>query len=639
MRELIDKLNYYTKLYDEGNPAISDKEWDELYFKLQKMENESNLIYPDSPTQKINFEEVSELQKVTHSHPMLSLAKTKDIDDLKAFIDNRDVITMLKMDGLTCSLTYENGVLTKAETRGNGMVGENIIHNALVIKNIPKKIDYKETLVVDGEIICDYKTFEEFSNDYANPRNFAAGSIRLLNSRESASRRLSFIVWDVIEGLYKNSLSDKLIAVEQLGFSIVPMLQPDKNYTIEENIDFLKMEAVHYGYPIDGIVVKYDDVEYYNSLGSTDHHFRGGMAFKFYDEEYDTELLRIDYDVSRMGVLTPVAVFKPIDTGESIIERASLHNLSVMEELLGKYPDLYQPIKVIKANQIIPQVVSAEYKNDTPHDHIIFDSSFCCCPICGTLAEVSVSDSGIKTLICPNSQCEGKLVNIIDHFVGKKGLDVKGLSKATIEKLSSNGWLNCRADIFKLHEVQTEWEKLPGFGRKSVSNILESIEAAKSTDFEHYLAALGIPLIGSRVSKELAKTFKSYSDFRTAIREGYDFSTLDGFGTEMNKALNNYDYTEADEIAELLTFETKEEVKVEQSVAGMTFVITGKLSRKRSDIQVDIEAAGGKVTGSVSAKTNYLVCNDKNSTTGKSADAARLNIPVINEEELMELLK
>ena len=372
IRDLINKLNYYTKKYDEGNPEISDKEWDNMYFELQDLENWTGLYFEDSPTQKVIFQEVSKLNKVEHNHPMLSLDKTKSIDAVKSFLGNKDFICMAKMDGLTCSLRYLDGKLVSAETRGNGIEGEDILHNALQVKNIPNKINYKEELIIDGEIICTYDDFKSFEKEYKNPRNFASGSIRLLDSKESSMRNLAFVVWDIIKGFdeekescklltgyYNERLSNKLLKADELGFTIVPFEVNLPEYkTIEQIMEIVKKSSSIY--PIDGLVFKYDNCDEYISAGKTDHHFKGGLAYKFYDEEYETTLLDIIYDVSRFGQLTPVAVFEPIEIEGTVVEKASLHNLSVMEELLGKTPYIGQKIWIIKSNQIIPQIVRSE---------------------------------------------------------------------------------------------------------------------------------------------------------------------------------------------------------------------------------------------------------------------------------------
>ena len=360
--ELINKLNRYTKAYDEGHPLISDKEWDDLYFELKQKEEKTGIIYPNSPTQKINYEIVSQLNKVEHNHPMLSLDKTKNIEEIKSFLGDHEWIAMAKMDGLTCSLRYLNGKLVSAETRGNGIEGEDITHNALVIPSIPNVIDYKDELIVDGEIICTYHDFELFKNTYKNPRNFASGSIRLLDSKECAKRKLTFIAWDVItsfntKGLLSKYLSCKLDFIEELGFDVV-LFQTKEKDELNFIIDLFKGYSTIY--PIDGIVFKYDNIEEYNAAGRTDHHFKGGLAYKFYDETYPTRLKYIQWTMGRTGILTPVAVFDPIDIDGSTVERASLYNLSILKEKLGQHPYEGQKLWICKKNQIIPYVEKAE---------------------------------------------------------------------------------------------------------------------------------------------------------------------------------------------------------------------------------------------------------------------------------------
>lgn len=641
MRELIDWLNARTKEYDEGNPTISDREWDNKFFELVKMEEELGFAEQDSPTQRVNWDIVSGLQKITHNHPMLSLDKTKDIEEVKNFVGDKDFIAMTKLDGLTCSLTYVDGHLISAETRGNGEIGEDITHNAKVNASIPLHISYRDKLVVDGEIICDKKSFfpfdEKNGGDYKNPRNFASGKIRALNSADSEPLSLSFVAWDVIEGFEDcETLSHKLTKLLDYGFLVTPFTIIN---SVEDRISFIQKAAEDNGYPIDGVVFKFNDIKYYRSLGRTEHHFKGGIAYKFYDEEYETELLDIEWSMGRTGVLTPVAIFEPIDIDGTLVERASLHNLSILRNTLGLYPEMNQKIWVYKANQIIPQIAKSE-KNDTPHDHILNNNGMnLLCPICGQLTEIKNNDN-VLTIHCVNPDCDGKLVNKINHFVGKKGLDVKGLSKMTLEKLINWGWINNIQDIFELKNYREEWIKKSGFGVKSVDNILAAIESARHTTLDKFISALGIPLIGTTAAKSLAKIFDDYEEFRSYVdADDVSFEEFENFGYEMNSALKRYDYSLADEMIKTGIITITSLVKEEKSngLNGLTFVITGRLSRKRDDIKADIEAKGGKVTGSVSSKTSYLVCNDKNSNTGKSKDAKALGIPIITEEELNQL--
>lgn len=643
IEKLVNELNYHTKLYDQGTPVISDADWDAMYFELFNLENHTGYYLPNSPTQRINYEVVNELKKVKHNHPMLSLQKTQSIDEINDFIGNKDYIIMLKIDGLTCSLGYENGILVSAETRGDGEIGEDILHNAYVVRNIPKKIAYKGKLTVDGEIICKTHHFEKFSNEYKNPRNFASGSIRLLNSKECAERDLSFIAWDMFNHANEEintTLSEKLCYLIKLGFETVDFDTVEKFN--ENTVKIMKRAAADQNIPIDGLVVKYNNCKYYDSLGRTDHHFRGGMAFKFYDETYETKLIGIEWTMGRTGVLTPVAVFEPIDIDGCEVTRASMHNVSILNEILGT-PYIGQKIKVFKANQIIPQIKSAE-KSDILGGKYLFAPKEC--PVCGgkTMLEIS-SASDTRLLVCQNPQCEGKLINRLDHFCGKKGLDIKGLSKATLEKLIDWEWVKSFADIFKLHEHKSDWIKAPGFGEKSVNKILDAIEEGKNCSLDKFIAAIGIPLIGTRAAQDLENHFWHWNIFIEAVQSGFKFYDLPNFGWEMHSSIVNFDYTEAIELADkyinVLAVELGAPEEIAGAIDGKTFVVTGKLAhyKNRDELKAVIERNGGKVVGSISGKTDYLINNDVNSTSSKNNSAKKLNIPIISEEDFLAMLE
>ena len=641
VKELVDKLNYHTKLYDEGNPIISDKEWDDMYFKLVQLERITGIYLPDSPTQRINYQIVNELKKVEHSHKMLSLPKTKDPQEVIDFIGDKPFIAMPKYDGLTCSLTYENGYLVLAETRGDGIIGEDITHNAMVIPTIPKKINYTNRLVVDGEIVCSYKDFEKFSSDYKNPRNFAAGSIRLLDAKECSTRKLDFIAWEVIEGLDEfKLLSTRLEYLLTLGFKN-SAFNTNNFITIKQFIENTKdKDGMHHQikYPTDGLVFKFDEVEYGKSLGETAHHFNNAIRYKFYDEEYDTNIKYIEWDVGRTGVLTPVAVFEPIEIDGTIVERASLHNISILKELGLKYQG--QKIEVRKANQIIPQVVRAfPYDCEIASVHRMGIPDIC--PVCGGCTEIK-KDNDTEFLFCTNPDCSGKIINKLDHFCSKKGLDIKGLSKVTLEKLLEWGYVNNITDIFTLYLYAPKWVNKPGFGHKSVEKILDNINASK-TDCEpdKFIAALGIPLVGTTVSKEIIKHFKTYENFRNSIDANFDFTTIKGFGPEIHKAIVSFDYAEADNIVKkFLTFKNENGIIISETnkLKDLNFVITGSLNqyKNRDELKTIIEHGGGKVVGSVSKNTNYLINNDINSNSSKNNQAKKLNIPIISELEFIE---
>lgn len=633
IRELIDKLNYYTKKYDEGNPEISDKEWDDLYFELQQLERQTKTYFEDSPTQKVNFQVVNKLKKVEHNHPMLSLNKTKSVEEVKDFIKCNDYISMAKMDGLTCSLHYSGGKLISAETRGNGLVGEDVLHNVLQVKNVPKRINFQDDLVVDGEIICTYEDFKDFEAEYKNPRNFASGSIRLLDSKESSMRRLSFVAWDCISGLEDlPTLTKKLMKLMELGFVAVPFMSGE--YGIEDTIATIQEIAKENGYPIDGIVYKFDDVKEYTAAGKTDHHFKGGLAYKFYDEEYETILRDVEWTMGRTGVLTPVAILQPIEIDGSEVSRASLHNISIMDELGIRYQDT--KVLVYKANMIIPQISKVlPYEGEVAS--LITPPAIC--PICGEPTEIRKNDD-VRVLYCTNPNCEGKIINKLDHFFGKKGLDAKGLSKATFEKLLDWGWIKDIKDVFRLKDHKFEWEQMQGFGEKSVAKALQAIEDCKHCNLEAVISAAGIPLIGRTVAKDLCKKFSSYDEFREAVENGFDFTSFGGYGYEMHKAISDFDYKELDFIVNnYLEIEENKKEDKELKLKDITFCVTGKVHiwKNRDDLSAFIESLGGKVTGSVSKNTNYLINNDINSTSAKNKKAQELGIPILSEEDFQKI--
>lgn len=633
---LVNTLNKYTKLYDEGHPAISDKEWDDLYFELVNLERDwPQWILPNSPTQRVNYEVVNQLNKVHHNHPMLSLAKTKSLKEIQNFIDKNPsagAIAMLKLDGLTCSLTYQDGYLVRAETRGNGEVGEDVTHNAKVIKNIPKRIDFNDELIVDGEIVCLEKDFEPFIKDYMNPRNFASGSIRLLDSKECARRNLSFAAWDCITPK-KDTLAEEFAFLFSLGFDVVPWCAISGSDDLKHDvIDWLMENFMQY--PKDGIVFKYDSIPYYNSLGNTAHHFNGGIAYKFYDETYETNLIDINYDVSRQGILTPVAVFDEVEIESSLVSRASLSNLSIMKETLGEKPYEGQLIHISKRNLIIPKVEWAD-KDLTNIDNKQIFTIPKTCPICGQNTEIKGD-----FLFCSNKECSGRIINRLEHMFGKKGLDIKGLSVNTFEKLLDWGWIQKPADVFSLKEHRAEWIQKTGFGPKSVDGILNSIEIGRHQTLEKFISSLGIPGIGTTQSKAICSAISSYEGFKTYTY----WDTLEGFGPVRAAAINNFNFEEADKVYSHLIFEkNNDKILLEnedKKLDGKIFVITGSVNhyKNRDELKTAIEQKGGRVVSSVSKNTNYLINNDNTSTTAKNVKAKELGIPIITEEEFLKML-
>lgn len=664
MKQLVKELNENTVAYDRGVPVWTDKKWDDKYFELVELEREyPNLVLEDSPTQHITCMIMPELVKVQHEYqPMLSLAKTKDIEEVKEFIGDRKWIAMLKLDGLTCRLTYKKGRLVSAETRGNGIEGEDITHNALVLPSIPKKVPYEDTLVVDGEVVCDLVNFMKFKDYYANARNFAAGSIRLLNSQECKSRGLTFVAWDVIKGYEADvdtTLNKRLTRLIDYGFDIVPFTTLDFDNCIEH---LKEGNDVYDYYPIDGIVFKWNDCAEYEAAGRTDHHFRGGLAYKFYDDEYETTLKDIEWSMGRTGVLTPVAIYEDVDIDGATCNRASLHNINILASILGEAPMVGQKVWVVKQNQIIPQITRAQdvrdilgadpaYFFNDPALRFLFPPKEC--PVCGGVTEIRKSDSGTIELYCTNDTCEGKLINRLDHWAGKKGLDIKHLSKATLEKLIDWGWVKTITDLYHLDQYRREWINKPGFGEKSVDRLLNSIQESRKTDLASFIAAMGIPLIGKTYARQLAEIFETYENFRTSITPDpvlriapFDFTKINGFGIAMHEALMNFNYREFDRLYDMQYLilsdpnDTPSEILDNvNKLNGLTFVITGKLKnyKNRDLLKAEIEARGGKVAGSVSSKTSYLINNDSTSTSAKNKTAQSLGVKIITEEELFAL--
>ena len=634
----IAQLNMWTKAYDEGHPIVSDKKWDEAYFRLVDLENKANIHLPNSPTQKVVYEVQTELKKVTHNHPMLSADKTKDWDKFIQYFGDKDVVGMLKLDGLTLSLRYVDGHLVSAETRGDGEIGEDVTMNATTIASIPKYIDYTDELIIDGEIICRYCDFTAFSGEYANPRNFAAGSIRLLDPNECKKRNLTFVAWHVVKGL-TNDVAKNLNHLVGLGFLTTPWTSSFDWDAKEYLIDCAK----ELSYPIDGLIGRFMDREYGDSLGATSHHSKAIYAFKFYDETVQARLNTIKWQVGRSGVLTPIACFDPIEIEGTTVERASLHNYSVMRETLGPCAYIGEPLQVYKANQIIPQILPVDDKWRYDYGYVVSHCGVSAndepefCPCCEKPVYRRVSDSGVENYYCENPQCEGRLVERLEHFCSRKGLDIRGLSEQTLEKLVDWKWVESIKDLYNLSSRQGEWKNKLGFGEKSVDNILVAIENSKHTTLEKFISAIGIPLIGERVSKILAEKCENWETFRNLIeKDSFSFEEWDGFGYEMNRELKHFNYDEADELAKMFTFAVVEKAG-NDILKGKTFAITGKLSKKRDDIIKDIENAGGKVASSVSGKTNYLVCNKPEDTT-KYHKAEQLGIPIITEDQLMDMM-
>lgn len=649
IKRLIKQLNEYRdSYYNEARPVVSDAAYDRLFDELSELEKDTGIVYANSPTQTVGYVVKSELEKVKHSHPMLSLDKTKSVDDLVKFAGEKDCILSLKMDGLTCLLTYENGELVQGETRGDGEVGELITHNARVFENIPLTIDYKGHFEIEGEAIITYDDFnkinEPLSEDkkYKNPRNLASGSVRQLDSKTAAKRHIKFIAWkvptEVPEGICSNSFLHRLMCARDFGFEIISFLtysSSDKEH-LPEMIESLKTKAHNYGYPIDGLVMTYNDIQYGESLGMTGHHPKHSIAFKFYDEEVETVLKNIEWSMGKIGSLTPVAIFDPVEIDGTMVERASLHNVSILTKLDLQIGDT---IIVYKANQIIPQVKENLSAKDRESAYILIPSQ---CPVCESSTQI-VKENDSEVLMCTNPHCKGKLLGRVSHFVSKNGMDISGLSEETIKKFIELGWIAEITDVYNLEQHYDRLSTMSGFGKKSVDKLRKSIENSKTVRLDKFITSLSIPGIGTSQSRELAKVFNTWDDFRDASVGCYNFTQIDGFGDVLNKNIHSWFKDMcgiADNLASLMTFEAKEKQNADNSLDGKSFVVTGKVFRfkNRDEVKAEIGKRGGKVTGSVTKSTYALINNDIESNSSKNKKAKELDVQIINEDQLIEML-
>ena len=630
IKELAELLNKASDTYyNTGNTIMEDRKFDALVEELRKLEQETGFVMATSPTHKVGYEIKSDLQKVTHNHPMLSLAKTKDWNEFIQYFRNKDVIGMLKMDGLTCSLRYINGELVSAETRGNGEIGEDILHNIKTVKTVPQKIPYKDELIVDGEIICTYDDFKPFVSEYKNPRNFASGSIRLLDSNECAKRPLTFVAWNVIKGFEgENSFLKKLDLIEKQGFTVVPWTS---SFDWDAK-DFLIEQAKKYGYPIDGLVGRFDDIKYGESLGATSHHSNAAYAFKFGDETYETVLRDVEWNTTRTGIIAPVAIFDEVDLDGALTTRATLHNLSIIEQLeLG----IGDTITVYRSNMVIPKIDD----NLTRSNTLKIPKT---CPCCGKPTEVKYTDNS-KVLVCTNPDCAAKKLAQFIHFVSRKCMNIDGLSDRTLEVLISHGFINNYRDIYHLTDHKDKLYMLDGMGKKSVNNLLKNIENSRNVKLENFIAALGIPNIGLSAAKTISARFGgNYREFSGAIGNMYNFTELDDFGAIMNQSLYEWIGHNIDvmrDIAREMHFIVEEEKSVEDNYfTGKNICVTGKLNNfTRDSINEKIASVGAKAVSSVSKNTDFLITNEA-SGSAKFKKAMELGIPTITEQDFINMI-
>ena len=641
IKDLVELLNKANKAYyQEANEIMTNFEYDKLYDELVGLEKETGMVLSNSPTVNVGYQVVSQLPKEQHNSPMLSLDKTKEVGALADFAGDRKCLLSWKMDGLTVVLTYENGELVKAVTRGNGLVGEVITNNAKTFKNIPISIPYKGRRTLRGEAIIKYSDFEQINREiedadskYKNPRNLCSGSVRQLNSQVTAERNVNFVAFALINADdvdFGNSIEQQYKWMESQGFQVVEYRVVTRN-SMEDAVKYFAGKIQTYDYPSDGLVLMFDDIEYGLSLGTTAKFPRNGIAFKWEDEQAETTLKYIEWSPSRTGLINPVAVFEPVELEGTTVSRASVHNISIMEELeLGSG----DRIKVYKANMIIPQISENLTKSgidDLPKE----------CPVCGHVTEVK-AENGIKTLYCPNSQCPAKHVKLFTLFVSRNGMNIDGLSEETLEKFIDAGYIKEFADIFHLDRYYEEIVATPGFGQKSYDNLMDSVEKARNVELSALIYSLGIPNIGSANAKLICKAFNNNIEkIRNASVE--ELIEIDGIGEIMAEKFCQYfadeDNTKKlDNLLKEVNIAEPEENTTPQNMDGLTFVITGSVEHfaNRNELKSYIEKHGGKVTGSVSAKTNYLINNDAMSASSKNKKAKQLGVEIVTEEVFLE---
>ena len=657
MRALVDRLNQYRDAYYNKNESpVSDQEYDRLFDRLARLEAETGIVYADSPTATVGYQAVSKLTKVTHNHPLLSLGKTTDIREFCDYFEGKPMNLMAKMDGLTASIVYRQGQLVRAESRGNGEVGEDITHTARTFANLPQRIPFPGELIVDGECIIDYPTFRNIirqeQTDYKNPRNLVSGTVRQLDSRVAARRGVKFIAWKLYAASDENGVpladtrtySAAFALLAKLGFSVVPHVSLENRYpdgesrreAMETEMEALQQDCAALGYPIDGLVGSFDDVAYGLGLGSTGHHPKHSLAFKFYQDRNETVLRDIEWSTNRTGQVNPVAIFDPVEIDGTTVSRASLNNVSIVKELeLG----LGDTITVIKANQIIPMVTD----NLTRSGGYVFPTA---CGSCGKPLELRC-DNGREMLYCVNPGCPAIRLDQIAYFVSRDAMNIMGLSQERLKMLMEQGFVRDFADIYHLDAHREALMEMERFGQDSVDNLLSAIDVSRSCRMSNVLTAIGIPTIGKNNAKILAAQCAGEGNplerFLTMAKENYDWTVLDGFGQVMSSAINQFVAENEDRIRPLLPELNiaPEQPRATGGLEGKAFCITGKLLHfpNRDALVAEIEARGGKVVSGVSAKTDYLITNDKSSGSSKNQKAAKFGTRILSEEDFLALCR
>ena len=644
MKELIHTLNEAGKAYYQQNKEVmSNLEYDKMYDELLELEKKTNTVLSNSPTIHVGYELMTALEKEAHPSPMLSLDKTKEPDQLATWLNGQEGILSWKLDGLTIVLTYEHGELLKAVTRGNGEVGEVVTNNARVFENVPRRIAYQGTLVIRGEAIIPYSDFykmneeiEDVDSQYKNPRNLCSGSVRQLNNEITARRNVRFYAFTLVsaDGVdFHNSRARQFEWLKEQGFDVVEYRTVTAS-TLDEAMEYFSTAITENDFPSDGLVALYDDIAYGDSLGRTAKFPRNAFAFKWADEIRETHLLEIEWSPSRTGLINPVAVFEPVELEGTTVSRASIHNVSIVESLeLG----LGDELMVYKANMIIPQISENLTRSGTLEIPKV-------CPVCHQPTKI-LQENDVKVLTCPNPDCEAKHIKGLSLFVSRDAFNIEGLSEATLEKFVQKGFIRSLKDVFYLENHKEEIIEMEGMGEKSYANLIQAVEKSRNIPTARFVYSLGIPNVGLSNAKLLCRYFKDdMSALMSADAE--EIATIEGIGPIIAKNVENFfkDSKMRERVEELLSEVHLEKEKIsedEMIFKNMTFVITGSVHHfaNRNEVKALIESKGGKVAGSVSSKTNYLINNDAASASSKNKKAKELGVPIITEDEFLELIE
>ena len=648
MQKLVKQLNRAAKAYyQEDKEIMSNYEYDQMYDELAALEKETGIVLEDSPTKRVGYVVISKLQKDKHEEPALSLDKTKDRNFIHNWLDGHVGIMSWKMDGLTIVATYDNGKLTKAVTRGNGEIGEIVTHNAKYFHGLPQSIPCMDHVVVRGEAYIPYSTFEEINakipeteNKYKNPRNLASGTVRQLDSKIAADRNVHFKAFELVSykketlimnGFHPNLFVNHFCWLKKMGFDVVDHVLVDGSNE-KHVIDDFESRIKSNDFPSDGLVMMYNDTDYGKSLGTTGKFPRYGIAFKWKDEMAETTIRKIEWNTSRTGLINPVAVFDTVELEGTEVSRATAHNVSILKKLKLSTGSV---IKVYKANMIIPTI----HENVKPNGDVEIPDI---CPVCGEETHIHISDDGIETLYCENQDCPAKHIKSFVHFAKRDSMNIEGLNESTFQKLIDAGLIHKFVDIYHLKEKENEIAELDGMGKRSAALLIENIEKSRNTTLERFLSGLGIPLIGRSASKEISKTFHGDLDeFVVAYLTDYDFSTIPDFGEKMCESLIKYMDEHIVDIKPLEGQLHFQKETTSSTLNGKTFVITGSVThfKNRDELKETIEKLGGKVSGSVSSKTSYLINNEVTSDSGKNKKAKQLGIPIISEDEFLKLIE